>query len=161
MKLPYAVTLIQNEDGSYFAEIKDLPGCMSQGNTLDETMTMVNDAKHAWITTALELGRDIPLPEEEREYSGKFIVRIPASLHRDLAILADKEGVSLNQMALTLLSKNLSLIYLEKQEELLSKVANAIDVIAKGERPATHHVQVKDSRVDDVDNVRQIRTVAS
>lgn len=42
----------------------------------------------------------IPIPETADKYSGKFIVRLPKSLHQRLVIEAEKEGVSLNQLAL-------------------------------------------------------------
>jgi predicted HicB family RNase H-like nuclease len=51
-----------------------------------------------------EDGQEIPLPSSEVEYSGKFNVRVPASLHRKLAKLAVKEGVSLNQYIVYALS---------------------------------------------------------
>jgi hypothetical protein len=44
-------------------------------------------------------------PRDNREYSGKFIVRVPKSLHRQLDRLADREGVSLNQYLVSELSK--------------------------------------------------------
>jgi hypothetical protein len=39
----------------------------------------------------------IPEPRPEEEYSGKFVVRVPRSLHRELVETAEREGVSLNQ----------------------------------------------------------------
>ena len=49
-------------DGGYVAEIKDLPGCLTQGNTLEETMNNINEARELWIETAYESGDNIPLP---------------------------------------------------------------------------------------------------
>lgn len=57
-----------------------------------------------WIETKLENGFKIPLPVGYENFSGKFIVRIPKSLHYKLTIEAEKEGVSLNQYALYKLS---------------------------------------------------------
>ena len=47
---------------------------------------------------------EIPLPGLEQEYSGKFVVRLPRYLHRQLAEEAAREGASLNQFVVTLLS---------------------------------------------------------
>jgi predicted HicB family RNase H-like nuclease len=45
------------------------------------------------------------LPATEQDYSGKFVLRLPKSLHRRLAQQAEQEGVSLNQYAVSLLSE--------------------------------------------------------
>jgi antitoxin HicB len=42
--------------------IADLPGCLSQGDTLEEAVTNIQEAKVAWIETAWEYGDEIPLP---------------------------------------------------------------------------------------------------
>lgn len=109
LKLPYTIKIIPEEAGGFFAKIEELSGCMSQGETIEETLKNIEDAKRLWLKTALKRKMEIPLPESKREYSGKFVVRIPAYLHRRLASLAKKEGVSLNQMALSLLSEKITI----------------------------------------------------
>jgi antitoxin HicB len=105
MNLPYTIKMIPEEAGGYFAEIEELPGCMSQGETQKETLENIEDAKRMWLESMLKKNQTIPEPEVTKEYSGKFLVRIPASLHRRIAKLAKSEGVSLNQMVLTLLAE--------------------------------------------------------
>ncbi len=75
----------------------DLPGCMTQGETLEEAAAMAEDARRGWIEVEYERGNDIPLPTYPEEYSGKFVVRLPRSLHRSLAAAAEDEGASLDQ----------------------------------------------------------------
>ncbi|MGJ5631368.1 toxin-antitoxin system HicB family antitoxin [Nostoc edaphicum] len=104
LKLQYPVTLYPDSQGGYVAQIKDLPGCLTQGETLKETMANINEARELWIETAYEASDDIPLPSSDNSYSGKFLVRIPKSLHRRLAETAEREGVSLNQYIVSLLS---------------------------------------------------------
>jgi antitoxin HicB len=104
LKLRYAITLIPEASG-YSVEIKDLPGCISQGETLEEALEMIEDAKMAWIKVNLELGNLIPLPSTEKKFSGRFVVRLPSSLHQQLAEQAERNGVSLNQMVSTLLAE--------------------------------------------------------
>ena len=53
-----------------------------------------------YLETKLEYGLPIPVPERVEDYSGKFVVRLPKSLHQRLVIEAKNEGVSLNQLAL-------------------------------------------------------------
>jgi predicted HicB family RNase H-like nuclease len=49
------------------------------------------------LQAALDLGQDIPVPSTSQDYGGKIALRLPRSLHRRAAELADREGVSLNQ----------------------------------------------------------------
>lgn len=108
LSLPYSIKLYPAQEGGFVSEIPDLPGCLSQGQTAAEAITMIEDAKKSWLSIALEQDMEIPLPAEFRSsenYSGKFNVRIPKTLHRSLANRARAEGVSLNQLIVYELSK--------------------------------------------------------
>ncbi len=105
LDLRYPVTLEASPEGGYFVQIEDLPGCYSQGDTIEETMRMIEEARQLWVESAYEDGLDIPLPKGQRKYSGKFNVRFPKSLHRKLDQMADREGVSLNQFLVATLSR--------------------------------------------------------
>jgi predicted RNase H-like HicB family nuclease len=104
LSLNYPVTVHVDPEGGFVAEIEDLPGCMTQGETLDELFAAIQDARRAWIEAAYETGQDIPLPRDIDGYKGKILLRIPRSLHRDLAHAAKREGVSLNQYITGLLA---------------------------------------------------------
>jgi antitoxin HicB len=97
MNLPYTIELRRDPEEGWFVRVRELRGCMSQGDTLEEAVAMIQDAMLAWLETALEDGLPIPEPHLEEDYSGKFVVRVPRSLHRDLVENARREGVSLNQ----------------------------------------------------------------
>lgn len=106
--LPYTVHVRRDQGEDYacwFAEVLELPGCMTQANTNEELGEMIQDTMRAWIETALEDGETIPEPRDLDDYSGKFVVRVPKSLHRDLVVAAELEGVSLNQWVNVLLAK--------------------------------------------------------
>ncbi len=94
----------------WVAEFPDLPGCMGAGDTAEEAMAMAMDAKKAWIESALEDDDIIPEPSDiyKMDYSGKFTLRIPKSLHREMAIKAEDEEISLNQLALYLIAKGIN-----------------------------------------------------
>ncbi|MEH1837089.1 MAG: type II toxin-antitoxin system HicB family antitoxin [Nostoc sp.] len=104
LNLQYSLTLYPDPEGGYVAQIKDLPGCITQGETLEETVANLNEARELWIETAYEAGDDIPLPSSNDSYSGKLLLRMPKSLHRRLAENSEGEGVSLNQYIVSLLS---------------------------------------------------------
>ncbi len=100
LDLPYHIEVIRDNDEEnpgWVARVIELPGCITQGDTFDELGEMVEDAMRGWIGVALEDGIPIPEPAPDEEYSGKFVVRLPRSLHRQLAETASREGVSLNQ----------------------------------------------------------------
>jgi predicted RNase H-like HicB family nuclease len=105
LNLQYPVTLYPDQEGGYVAQIKDLPGCLTQGETLDETIANIQEARELWIETAYEAGDEIPLPSTDDTYSGKLLLRMPKSLHRRLAQKADGENVSLNQYIVSVLSR--------------------------------------------------------
>jgi antitoxin HicB len=105
LNLNYPVTIHTAPEGGFVAEIEDLPGCLAQGETLEETYTEIDIARKLWLETTYEDEQDIPLPRDDKEYSGKFIVRVPKNLHRKLDGLANKEGTSLNQYIVSELSR--------------------------------------------------------
>ena len=97
MKLPYTIELIPDPEGGWVVAVKELPGCMSQGETPEEAIEMIRDAMRAWIRTVMERGHEIPEPRPIESYSGKFVLRLPRYLHRQLAEEAEQQNVSLNQ----------------------------------------------------------------
>ncbi len=108
LNLPYTIEVTRDEGEVYsglFARVVELPGCMTQADTFNELEEMISDAMRGWIEAALESGQDIPEPHPKEKYSGKFIVRVPCSLHRALVEAAEREGVSLNLFVSTALGK--------------------------------------------------------
>ena len=123
LSLPYTIDIIPDPEGGFFAQIKELPGCMTQGETLEEVYEMIKDAQRLWLETAIEEGIEFPLPEsmEEEKYSGRILIRIPRYLHKKLKESAKKEGVSLNTYIVSLLSKK------EEEGELLIKIKELLE----------------------------------
>lgn len=108
LKLPYNYIIqpITDESGFYFyARVLELDGCQSTGETFEEAYQNLQEAMEGWIETKLEAGFKIPLPIGYEDFSGKFLIRIPKSLHYKLSIEAEQEGVSLNQYTLYKLSR--------------------------------------------------------
>lgn len=100
----YRFDVIADPGGGYVILFPDLPGCMTQVENIDEVGPVADEIRTLWIETTFDMGQDIPLPTYPEAFSGKFNVRIPKSLHRDLVHLAEDEGVSLNQLVVSLLS---------------------------------------------------------
>jgi predicted RNase H-like HicB family nuclease len=105
LQLPYTRELLPEPEGGWFVRIKELPGCMSQGETPQEAITQIEEALVLWLEAALEANRPIPEPKPDADFSGKFIVRLPKSLHRKAVEQAEMEGVSLNQWVLSVVAE--------------------------------------------------------
>ncbi len=105
---PFEITPLSDEDGGGFLITwPDLPGCMSDGETVEEAIESGRDAFLAWMQVYVEDGREIPEPGSGGGYSGRFVQRIPKSLHAQLAARARREGVSMNALVATMLAEAL------------------------------------------------------
>ena len=108
--MSYRMEIIEDKDeGGFVISYPDLPGCITCSETIENAIANAVDAKRSWIEAALEDGIEIHEPDSLNNYSGQFKLRIPRSLHRDLAEHAQREGISMNQYCVYLLSKNDSL----------------------------------------------------
>lgn len=108
---PYKIEKLSKEDGGgYLITYPDLPGCMSDGESLEEALRMGEDARISWIETAIELGKDIPEPYSYmNNYKGRITLRVPKSMHKQLIDEAKDEGISLNQYLIYLLGKGMKM----------------------------------------------------
>ena len=52
-----------NEDNSFVAEVPELPGCVADGPTYEDALTMVKEVMHIWIETQKEMRHPIPEPK--------------------------------------------------------------------------------------------------
>ena len=104
--LPYTVVVRRDEEGDYVARIDELPGCSTHGENPQDALENLKEVQKAWIEDCLEQGDPIPEPDmEESLPSGKWLQRVPRSLHRELGRLAKREKVSLNQLVTSILSE--------------------------------------------------------
>lgn len=108
----HEVAPLSAEDGGGFViTFPDLPGCMSDGETIEEAVANGREAFSAWVAAVVDLGRPVPSPTarpvELLEVSGKFVARLPKSLHARLTAKARQEGVSLNTLVLTYIAEGL------------------------------------------------------
>ena len=116
--LPYTITIEKDDDGRgpyYVARVLELPDLIMTGDTPEEAIRELEDEKPEYIELYLRLGNKMPEPFRKSEYSGNVLLRLPASVHGDLARMAALEGVSLNQYMVATLSKQVG------REEVLMK----------------------------------------
>jgi antitoxin HicB len=96
------------EEGGYVAEVLELPGCISEGDTPEEAYRNLDDAMTAYIASLLEHNRPIPEPVGDKEYSGHFPLRMSTEIHRIGALRAMQEGISLNQWIVNAITARLA-----------------------------------------------------
>lgn len=135
MKLPYSILLHEVEDEGekyWIADVTELPGCKSHGSTVEEAVKSVEEAKKDWILDSLKEGEEVPTPVERDRYSGRMLVRMSRSLHRSLALIADTEKMSLNQLIVTMLAKEAGRLNVlnrveDKVDSLLQKINHVLE----------------------------------
>lgn len=117
----YAVSVGRGQvDGEllFKATVKELPDVMGLGETCNEAYDMVIDAITALYEASQEDGRYFPAPVRAAdEYSGRFTLRMERSLHRAAALLAEREGTSLNSLISSALAVRVTFGIMQKQPE--------------------------------------------
>ncbi|HEV2981047.1 MAG TPA: sigma-70 family RNA polymerase sigma factor, partial [Solirubrobacteraceae bacterium] len=117
LDLPYSVAVQAEREGDesrWTASVEELPGCAAQGRTPDEAVELLRGAMESWIEAALAQRREIPLPGDAAKqktsssHSGRFLVRMPAALHAQLAQAAEREHLSLNRFITKILTASTS-----------------------------------------------------
>ena len=107
MAMNYRMVIVEDEEvGGYEVSFPELPGCITCGETIEAAVANAKDAKKEWLAAAIEDGIEIHDPEDLEGYSGQFKIRMPRSLHRMLAEQSKREGISMNQYCVYLLSRN-------------------------------------------------------
>ncbi len=108
----YSIHLFADEqDGTFLAVCPEFPGVSAFGDTREEAIAEVRIALELAVETYLDEGWPLPAPEgvpDEELPSGEFRVRLPRSLHAQLARRAAREGVSQNQLVVYYLAAGLA-----------------------------------------------------
>lgn len=92
------------EDDAFIGRVLEFPSLAAHGSTQAKALSEIRSVVQHAFEDLKESGEDIPEPLNKRPYSGKLNVRLPKYLHRQLAIEAAEEGVSLNQLISTKLA---------------------------------------------------------
>jgi antitoxin HicB len=135
LNAPYIRMLIPDtEEGGYVAEVLELPGCISEGDTPEEAYRNLQEAMEGWIATAIDHDQPIPEPVGDREYGGHFPLRISTELHRAAALRAIQEGISLNQWFAKAIAAQVAGENLAERlaDQIADKVAERISVGVSG-----------------------------
>lgn len=119
---PFTLRHLSKEDGGgYLIEFPDLPGCISDGESIEETIANGRDAIKSWLAAAKEMRRAIPQPGDFEQQSGKWVQRVPKSIHLRLAERANNEGVSLNTLVISIIAEALGQQHLTHKKQRQKK----------------------------------------
>jgi antitoxin HicB len=99
--------LATEEGGGFLISYPDFQECIADGETVEEALKNGQEALAATIAALESKGLPVPAPNGGGVASGKFVARVPKSLHAQLASRAKAEGVSLNALVLTFLAQGL------------------------------------------------------
>ncbi|MFV1977558.1 MAG: type II toxin-antitoxin system HicB family antitoxin [Candidatus Scalindua sp.] len=100
----YRVTWSE-EDNEYVGICAEFPSLSWLAASPEATLKGIRQVVANVVKDMIANGEDIPEPIATKHYSGKFMVRIPPEVHRNLALQASEAGMSLNRLASTKLSK--------------------------------------------------------
>ena len=99
----FTVRPLSKEEGSgYLVEYPDIPGCMSDGETIEEAIANGREALRDCIEVFSESGRKIPKPGIE---AAQWRQRVPRTLYAKLTRQAANEGVSINSFVTAVIAE--------------------------------------------------------
>jgi len=102
----YTYRIIWSEDDREYAGLcTEFPSLSWLGKTPESALKGIREVVEDVIKDMRRSGEEIPQPISSRRFSGKFMVRVPPEVHRNLAIQAAEAGVSLNRIAGSKLSR--------------------------------------------------------
>lgn len=94
----YRVTWSQ-EDGEHLGLCIEFPSLSWLADTPDAALSGIRQAVAETVADLAASAEPIPQPLAEKHYSGEFRLRIPPELHRQLAMQAAEQKISLNRLA--------------------------------------------------------------
>jgi len=125
MNLPYTIEIVpiaESLGGGYTASLPQVGryAIIADGETPDEALNSLEAIKKERFADYLKKNIEIPEPKPDREdYSGRFVLRIPKELHKQLVVAANENQISLNQFTTYLLAANLNHNQTKKQYETI------------------------------------------
>ena len=139
LKRPYTHAIVRDDEtGTFTAQLVEFPGCVAQGDTPAEAYERLEQIAREWIAIALEQGDSIPEPFQTHGYSGRIALRLPRTLHKQAAQLAEIEGTSLNQLIVSAISERVGATTL---------YGKLIDNLERHARPMVVNISVAPNRV--------------
>ena len=135
-----------NEDKGYIATCPEFPTLSAFGETPETALAEAHIALDLFIEEFKEMNKSLPTPQAPNEFSGQFRVRLPKSLHKQLAEKAEAENVSLNSLVISYLSKAVAEYdnWSAKIQPTRKALSSITSILASGKN--TTSTKIKDKR---------------
>ncbi|HOH09093.1 MAG TPA: toxin-antitoxin system HicB family antitoxin [bacterium] len=143
---PIEIVKISEEDGGgYSAFIRQLGklAFRGDGETIEEAVADLAVVKEILFEEYLQKNIAIPEPiaEEQKSYSGRFVLRVPVSLHRELAEQAEQNQTTLNQYCVSLLSQRMTTFSIQEQLAQLCQRVGSLSWSVESMQYSVEHPQ--------------------
>jgi predicted RNase H-like HicB family nuclease len=149
LKKPYTRIMIPDEEsGTFTAQIVEFPGCIAQGDTPAEAYERLESTAESWIEAALAMHQEIPPPSADAQFSGRFALRLPRSLHRQVAQLAELDGTSLNQFIVSTLAEKVGAVSMYRGLTQQLSISIARNTTPSTNPAGLHHLPATTPRPD-------------
>ena len=89
------------EDGAFVARCLEFPSLGAHGSSTEAALKEIQSVVEFCVNDMKKSGEEIPEPLGTKNFSGKFALRLPPEIHRQLTIESTEAGVSLNQFILS------------------------------------------------------------
>jgi predicted RNase H-like HicB family nuclease len=149
MSLRYSIEVVEipeDEGGGFILAIPELgrASVNAFGETYDEARAMLEEVKESAFSRWIENGISIPEPIneiQEESYSGRYPLRMPKFLHRQIAEFAKEEGQSINSLLVALITQAITekMINSGAQKAIKDTIRECLQVDWP-ERHLVHHI---------------------
>ncbi|ODA39984.1 toxin-antitoxin system HicB family antitoxin [Desulfosporosinus sp. BG] len=136
--LNYTIRLNKITDGKnsyWMAEHPELPGCVTHGETKEESLANLEDAKQGWIFAKVSEGESVPIPkyefQEQQNLSGKILLRLPKELHYKVVQMAKANSISINKELNYLISYAMGEV--RAKEDISSQLREIKDLLVENQ----------------------------
>jgi|SRR5699024_10535561 len=91
-------------EAAFIGSVAELPALTATAATAEEAFTQIRSLASDAVADLAGRGMPVPVPYADRDYSGRFQVRVPPEMHRRLTIEAAEQSISLNRLVVSRLS---------------------------------------------------------
>jgi predicted RNase H-like HicB family nuclease len=151
------------EDQQYVATCPSFPGLSALGETREQALTEAETVLHLFVESYKERQLELPEPRTVEDFSGQFRVRLPKSLHRQAAQLAESDGISLNQLMISAVearvgARHMGIKMLAELKQAISEHASQMSLVVASALSSDEHITTTTIETNEISSRTQIVT---
>jgi len=149
------------EDQQYVVTCPAFPGLSALGETREQALTEAETVLRLFVESYKERQIELPEPRTVEDFSGQFRVRLPKSLHRQAAQLAESDGISLNQLVISAIearvgAKQMGIKMLTALKQALKEHASQMNVALASALSSDERIDITTIETNEVSSRTQI-----